>query len=255
MDTATTITVIYPASEDALYKRYQDRDAAQPCHLDLDLEDGELMVYYNPTIGGSIPDSVHHRRRFWLAIPCLTGTAARELLDAVAPAAQRVLDGATIDWDGHNHVGHLAADAIAAYDTLEALVERWSREDYPTVQPVDVEEWIREGDDPCETHELTADTTDAELAEMVRKVEDEIRSSFDGVCVPEGVEEHLTKQRDVLRQRCRDELTEAAAQVIAATDRRNTLIRRVRAWNTDSDREIGSMAGVSHTTVARIDNG
>lgn len=254
MDAATTITVIYPDAEDALFKQYPGEQGPQECFLDLNLQTGELCVDYNANIGSKgYPESVAHRRRLWLVIPCLTGTAARELLNAVAPAAQQVLLGTTIVWNGYNHVGRLDRVAQAAYDTMAELVAQWNGDPYaPTVTEMDVEEWIREGDDPCEQYGLTADHTDAELAEMAGKVEDDIRSAADGVVVPLGVHQHLERQRDVLRGRAREELTEARDELAEITKKRNRLISRIRAWDVDSDRDIATLAGVSHTQVQRI---
>jgi hypothetical protein len=252
MTIADVVTVNYPTAEDELFKLYPGQHEPQPCHLDLNLENGELMVDYNAETGGAYPASMFHRTRMWLPIPCLTGTAARMLLDQATPIAQRVLAGATIEWDGSTHVGGLNEDAQTAYDELAALCEQWSGEGVPTVSHMSAEDWFSEGDDPCDTYNITADTTDAELEQIVEHAEQDVRNMADVVHVPTGFEAYLTIERAKLRDQVGAELATVRDDLARLTARRNALIRQMRAWNDESDRAIGELAGVSHTTVQRI---
>src|SRR5689334_13481078 len=111
----------------ALHCHYPTQNDPQPCCLILDLEDGDLTATYNPNIDGGVTTREWNGIvRSW-SIPCLTAASANRLIDDVAPIAQRILDGATVEWDGSNHVGRLNADASEAAEelatTLAALCE------------------------------------------------------------------------------------------------------------------------------------
>jgi hypothetical protein len=230
----------------------------QPCYLTLNLESGEMTCRYNSEIGTNIPKSVYQQRVIWVSIPCLTATAANRLMDEVAPIAQRILAGAEIVWDGHNHVGRLDDDAQAGVD---ALAERCAPEggqwpDSDTVSAWDAADWFGgEGrEQTIERLGLTADTTDDQIAEMARQEEADARASSDaGYVILIGGEDYLTELREELRAAITDELAEVAGQIATLTERRNDLICRVVLWGYSS-RRVSEYAGVSHTQVQNIAN-
>lgn len=251
-----------PASEPAyLWRLYDGESEPQGTYLSVDLEDGEVTCDYNPEIGNAVPASVHHGRTRRFDIPILPTAAANELLEAVLPLAQRMVDGAAIEWDGHNHVGALNDDAAAAEDEIRALIAgRFDRDDVQLVV-YDVEEWFGP-DDPeilnsaFADYGLTPDTTDAQLDEITARIQ---REAVDGgdpgaTVVLTGVRDRLAARREQRRDDLRRELDQVGVDLAKLTERRDALIRQQVAWNTryDSLRAIARRAGLSHNRVDQI---
>jgi|GEM_PF-1401384 len=254
METATTVNITRIDEPDELFCHYPGQYQPQPCHLALDLEDGELTASYNPEIGSGRPASVYHRRTLWAEIPCLTADAANALLDEVAPTAQRVLDGATIEWNGNNHVGHLTDDAEQAWDALAQRLDPAEFSDSEIVSAWDADDWFGgEGrEQTLERLNLTADTTDEQITAMAaQETEDAKGISEAGYVILRGAGEYLTGLREDLRNTVRDDLEQVAEQLDTLTGRRNSLIRRLAAWG-DSSRTIGACARLSHVRVQQI---
>ncbi len=255
METATTVHITRLTEPDELFCRYRPQDQPQPCHVSLDLEDGELTAAYNPQVGPpyGIPKSVYERRVLWQAIPCLTAVAANRLLEEVAPTAQRILAGATIEWDGSNHIGVLDDAAQVAYDELADACdpERFDPDD--EVSAWDADDWFNGShDDTIERLGITADTTDEDIARIAEQEADDAKdTAHSGYVVLHGAEPYLLGLREELRDVEREELREVAAQLAALTDRRAELIRRLAAWG-DSSRAVGANAGLSHVRVQQI---
>lgn len=113
-----TINKLDPADKTALHCHYPSQTSQQPCELRIDLENETLSVDYNPEIGQprAMTMSAWCRRTIVFEIPCLTTTVANHLLDEAGPIAQRMVDGATIEWNGNNRVGTLNGDAQEAQD-------------------------------------------------------------------------------------------------------------------------------------------
>lgn len=251
MDTATTVMIREITNETELFCQYDGEFQPQPTYLNLDLEDGELFCDYNPNIGGGRSAAEFHQRTLALSIPCLTGRDANALMRDVAPIAQRILDGASIEWNGSNHVGELNTEAQAAYDELHEAIEALRNDPgLEAIQSLDAGDWY-DGEDPAEELGLTADTTDAELATMETAAEADIKSAAQGVVVVRGLDRYLSDLRDAKRAEVRDSLEETAEQIDTLTERRNALIRQVKRFG-DSDRAIGALAGLSHTQVQNI---
>ena len=90
---------------------------------------------------------------------------AREYLES--ESGQRwlrdICDGHSVEWDGHNMVGYLTQEAETALDILiedlnglpESEWELW-----------DVDDWLNQSD-----IEITADTTDEEIAALAKQIE------------------------------------------------------------------------------------
>jgi len=249
-DTAITVQIRRITDETELFCWYDGQSEPQPAYLNLDLEDGELFCDYNGNIGSGVSAAEYHGRIRTIRIPTLTGEAANTLMDEVAPIAQRVLNGASIEWDGNNHVGVLTDDAQAAWDELtSAVAEHTSGAD--TVDGLDAADWYS-GEDPAEELGLTADTTDEELAAIEKTAEADIKAHALGTVVVQGLDRYLAGLRDDKRNAAREELEEAAEQFAAARETRDRLIRQIAAWGVDSDRAIAGLADLSHTAVQKI---
>ena len=138
MDTMTTVTV-QPVRGTELYCQIRGSWSPQPCHVWLDLQSGVLGADYTSESG--TPMDVWYGRALRWRIPALLGSAATDLLAEVAPLAQRVLDGASIMWDGNNHRGRLTEDAQAASDEIEGLCNRdW--DESAVISAWDATEWF-----------------------------------------------------------------------------------------------------------------
>lgn len=257
MFTVAKNVTIKPLTEPAeLFHQYPGKFSPQPCYLTLNLTDGELTADWDAEVGEGRPMSVVHRRtlRWW--IPCLTADAANRLMTEAEPFARRILAGASIDYDGNSWVGSLNADADAAEDELTALREHdYAGDEADTVQTVTAADWYAEGEDPAAALSITADTTDAELDDIITRERADIEgSAAPGVLVVEGLDEYLTGVRDEQRQEVRETLTKAFVELDKARARRDLLIVQVKGWGvgTDTNRSVGELAGISHTHVGRI---
>jgi hypothetical protein len=255
----STVTISPVEGIADLFRKYPGQFKPQPVELSLDIRTGVLRCDYDPNIGGGSTFDHHHRLIRTAPIACITAESANRLMQEVAPIAQRVLDGASEEWDGNNHVGRFTADANKAWDEIADLCEAWGEDPRDQVVGWDVSDWFSEGDkDTVESIGITADTTDTELAGMAAA---EAMSAATGseygysVLDSDSVTAYLTELRNQLRETVREELAEAAEAVEAAKQRRNELIRRVSGWGVDTDtwRSIGELAGgIAHTTVGRI---
>ncbi len=256
MPTATP--VLLPTEQPHhLHHRYDGENAQQPCHLAIDLEDGTVTCDWNPERGSNaLPAAVYHRRILWLPIPTLLTRYANQLVTEALPYARRILDDATIEWDGNNHVGRLGDAAAAALEELRKHIA----ENYPDdADDLVVHEYPAGGQvddvhDLCnDTLELTADTTDADLPAAAERLEKLLIETAGPTAVVTGALDAVTMFRARLRAEVRAELEEVAAELDRLTRRRDTLIRTVRGWG-DSLRAIAQLADLSHTQVDRIAN-
>ncbi|GLY08210.1 hypothetical protein [Actinoplanes sp. NBRC 101535] len=248
--TATTLTITKLNENDPtqLFGHYASESDPQPVHLILDLEDGEMTCAYDgePISSRAVPESVFCDRVRRYDMPALTAAAANRLLDEAAPLAERILRGSTIAWDGHNHVGRLDDDADAAEDELTALIAGYDDDAY-VITELEAADYFANAD-----LDVTADLSDAELAQLVTDLEKEARTSMQGPVVPTGFDDCLEQLREAARAEIREDLEDAAAAFDEARTQRDTLIRRVHGWGSDSLRQIAGLADVSHTQVDRI---
>jgi hypothetical protein len=198
------VRIVSVETMDELFFQRPGSDRSQPVVLALDLEDGELTAYYRAD-DSSRPASVYHRRTLWFDLPCLTMTAANDLLQEVEPLAQRILDGATIEWDGNNFIGQLTRDAQYAEDELRGRADPENWDDYSTqVVGFSAADWYGSDETAEETIQrlgVTAETTDAQLR---RKADTERQFAHDegnnyGCVVLTGVEQYLHDLRATLR--------------------------------------------------------
>src|SRR5690606_10878118 len=192
--------------------------------------------------------------RTW-SIPPLVADAANKLMQDIAPLAQRILDGSSIELDAltGRHIGVLNDDAAAAGEEIRVLIRRWCEDPgTATVEEIRAADWYAAcDDDPCDELGLTAETTDDELPAIAARVEADIRAAAEGVVVITGAEAWARARREELRDELRDELMQVAADLGALCARRDELVRRLYACG-DSTRAIAKLIGTSHTQVRRI---
>jgi hypothetical protein len=172
--------------------------------LALDLEDGELTAY--PRAENSMPMQVHQGRTLWFDLPCLTADAANAFFGEVTPLAQRILDGATIEWDGRNFIGRLNRDARDAadllYDRCDPETPGWPES--WMVSAWDADDWFG-GEGTAQTVSrlgITGATTDAEIDAMVEREEADAHYCMAdwGCVILRGTRNTLRRLRDDLRE-------------------------------------------------------
>lgn len=163
MNTAHIRTLTTP---DELFRHYDGQHQPQPCHLNIDLNDGEIFCDYDPNIGSGVSADIWHRRILAVDIPCLTADAANKLMAEILPLAQRVLDGSSIDWNGNNHVGTLDADAGKAWMDIVEACEEDQFDSSDTIGYWAVSDWFTGADETRAALNITANTIDEKLAEL-----------------------------------------------------------------------------------------
>lgn len=201
-----TVTRQDTTTPDALHHHYTGETAPQPCFLALNLEDGELAADWDGEIGNGVPESVWSGRTLRWTIPILTTTAANDLLAEAAPIAQRVLNGAAIDWDGSNHRGTLNEAAEAAHEEITALIATYDDQSLCVVE-WDAADFFTSDADAI-SYGITATSSDADLDTLAAKARNDAATCDPGVghIVLYGVEQYFR----TLRNELRDELAEDA---------------------------------------------
>lgn len=252
------ITITPVGAVDALYCKYPGQFNVQPVDLRLDTRTGVLSCDYNPGIGHIVSFDEFHHLILTAPIDPLTADSANRLMQEVAPLAGRVMAGASEEWNGNDDVGRLTDDAATAWDEITTVCRDWSGEDMrEQVCGWDVSDWFAEGDDiTIVAVGLAADTTDEQIAAIAAEQSETATTGGEcgySVLDADDVATYLTGLRAGLRETVREELTDAAEALEAATRRRDGLLRQIRQWAAgDTLRSLGDLAGVSHTEVARI---
>lgn len=173
-ETESTITIT-PVEGTALHHRYRGQTSAQPCHVELDCDSGELSASHNAEIGSGVPVKVWHSRTLRWRIPALTAEAANALLEEIAPLCERIVAGYEKVWDGSNHVGQFDDDATEARDAVHALCDRnWGEGE--VIEAWDARDWYGAAggfESQVSALGITATTTDEELAAIEEREENE----------------------------------------------------------------------------------
>lgn len=96
----------------ALYRRFPDMSAPQPCRLSLNLDDGSFSASYDDHRGSQATRPADQGRVLRWSIPCLTAIAANNVLEELAWLAEQVLAAdaaggelrlhAGMTWDGRS---------------------------------------------------------------------------------------------------------------------------------------------------------
>ena len=184
------LTINKIESIDELYCHYDRQSSSQGCYVSLDCRNEVLTASYNAEIGNAVPFAVWHGHVQRWGIPLLTVDRCNELLQEIAPLAERVIAGYESIWDGNNNVARFDDDAREAINEIDHLTDE-SRFDESNVEEWDVEDWLQYADKP------TADTTDEELAEMVNDAE----PNEENIIIHGDIEEYLEKIRDEAREK------------------------------------------------------
>ncbi len=213
-----TITIATIGRTD-LHLHYPGQTQCQPCHVAIDIRgDGELSAEADPEIGGAYPMAVGHGLVLRWTIPALRGDAANDLLQRLAPLAQRVVDGSSEGWDGSNRVGKLNDDARAAVEEIESICDAvngsevvvWKAEDwYEPLASAKLRGDARLADIGRDLG-ITAATTDEELSAL--EDAEEAKAIGDGVDIIEGLGDYLVELRDAAVRLAAEQAEEAAAE-------------------------------------------
>lgn len=206
MSDTVTIREIDPEDTTALYCRYDREQNAQGCFIALNLETGDFWADYDPEIGNGIPESVFHHRTLRWPVPCLTAKAALQLLRDLAPAAERVLAGADIEWNGSNHVGELTLPAQQAAGEIAERGERLLADavaDSDVIGECEAADWFSYAgrDEIAKEFGITAASADEDLdAATARADREALEISTPGPLVMYGTLEYFRDLRDYLRE-------------------------------------------------------
>lgn len=102
-----------------VYCKYPLQCQAQPAFIELDIETGECTADYNRKIGNAIPFSVWHNRKLRFSIaPEMRNNEIAELIDSLKDEFQKILNGASVEWDGSNNIGRFNDESQRCLDDL-----------------------------------------------------------------------------------------------------------------------------------------
>lgn len=214
MATTTTVRVLDCTD---LFRQYHGQSEPQPAYLELDLRDGTLLADYDSEVGSAAPYAVWHGfERRW-GIPVLTGEAANRVMAEIAGLAGRILADYEEHWDGRNTVARLGEDAQAAEDEIRARLGPASYSNRETTrleaQGFPPSDLVGVWDVTCgvlngyetEEHGITAETTDARLAEIEAEILSGLAGTGDSpVAVCAGLAAHLGELRDEAKREAAD---------------------------------------------------
>lgn len=181
-----------------LHHQYPSQDRPQPCHVWLDLDARRMGAEADGEIGNAVPERVWTGHVQRIPIRALSADDANALLDAIAPLAARVCDGAESRWDGNRHVARLDADAEAALAAIESECASAG----PALVVMSAREWFDPLGDRARQRaelEITSETTDDEIEALAERERVGARDS-QGIDLLEDVEGYLTELRDETRQ-------------------------------------------------------
>jgi hypothetical protein len=184
----------------------------------------------------------------WEIPRLVASTQMYETLATIAPQAGRVAEGLTVEGGRQR----LTAGAQAAYAEFERrLWELFG--DWPVVELMDIESFETPIDLATLHTMVGADTTDDELLAMIETLRSQLEPSERGnYVVLDRAGERLSSIRDRDRATLREKLKAAASLANGDRAERDRLVRRIASWGVDSDRKIGSLAGLSHSAVQKI---
>lgn len=165
------------AARDALYCRYSGQTRPQRVHLEIDPQTDVHVVLKCDWVGdpgGGRPMTVHLGHQIWIEIPAYTATVAKEFMHHpyVQNLVERIARGYSMYWDGSNLRGGLNQNAEDALQELQEFAEEPSWSDRQ-VAVYDAGGWlagIGTWADQRQELGITAETTDAELAAIAKRL-------------------------------------------------------------------------------------
>jgi|15BtaG_2_1085339.scaffolds.fasta_scaffold01474_4 hypothetical protein len=178
-ETITKVSINYLESEilHPLYHQYGGQTSSQPAHISLDVRTGDLIPEANYEIGNAVPFDVWHGviQRYGINNE-LTYTEINELMEALAPFAQRVIDGAEV---GYNRQANLTASfSDDAQDAIESIEDKCEDLETTSGGVWQAEHWFSE-DSAAEIYGITAKTTESELKTIIKKAIADARDEQD----------------------------------------------------------------------------
>jgi hypothetical protein len=208
--TNLTISRLDENNVTALYRRYPGMLRPQPCLLTLDVAAGSFSAGFDEERSGGPGEPVFDRLVLRWPIPCLTASAANQVLRELAPQAAEVLAAAVIGWrgvidiaEGVDQVGAavLSSKAARAADCIAVLLKNIGHMVNladEVIREKDARGWFTEDD--FQEYEITAETTDEQLRALAGELE-LVGASPNArpVVVVLGLLEYLTEFRDSLR--------------------------------------------------------
>jgi hypothetical protein len=169
------INMDFTNSIDLIEGNYPGQNPRQmPIYLEIDWENEEISARTrNYQIDGT-PARQWHGLVSVYQLP--NDTNALELIDwvknEILPRAEKIADGFSSEWDGHNWVGTFTEDAREEEEGITRDLECGSvNESIPRLMDGgglwDMREWVRESDF---LNEITPETTDKELGEIKSEI-------------------------------------------------------------------------------------
>ncbi len=180
-----------------LFARYRGQNRAQWACIELDLISGKLWAAYDGEIGDSVPAPVWHGvRQQYEVTNILVSSEINDLLDRIAPIAQRVLDGSTVgDYSESVSMTDDAENAeMEIREKCDEAIERSRAVQYG--EGVWYAESYYDGTEADEMG-LTPGTTDEQLSKIIEEEKDAARR--DGRTI-DGVEDYLENELKTLRE-------------------------------------------------------
>ena len=119
--TMTKLDITFDANKSdrfPVYVHYPQQCQPQPAYITLDLETGECTADYSAEIGGTSSRQWHGIELTFKIDPMAHKDTIAEAIEDNAELFQRILDGATVEWDGNNYRGVLNKDADSAYESF-----------------------------------------------------------------------------------------------------------------------------------------
>ena len=166
-----TVKIIHVKDDAELFLHLPRQGKAQPCYIHIDTSRGAMWADVDATLGGMVSFDIWHGRELRYSIPSgLTAESANALMDRIAPLADRVLAGASIMWNGHDHVGKFSDDASEASDEIERICAEMEPAPSDTIIEWDAESFFDAVKDELE---VAADSTDDELKAKAARLESE----------------------------------------------------------------------------------
>lgn len=206
--TDTPVKIILRTTTAGLHRHYAGEEHPQPCYIELDTRDGEMLATWDHAVdGGGVPAPVVHGLvRRW-GIPILTAEAANRIMHELHPYAERIVADSAQVWDGSNHIAQLGDDAHAA----EAEIRRMLGDDEDCEPSIydpgadTVTAWDADGaiyGDEVAEYGITSQTSDERLDEICESIRAQLAevSETGAVILDDSVRDHLYELRDELAE-------------------------------------------------------
>ncbi len=170
-----------------LYCQYDGQCTTQPAYVEIAPEARILSSDYSGDDG--IPMDVWNERRLQIPVSNqLRNDEIDALLLELVPLAVRVCEGYADHWDGSNYVGCYSSDAITAWEAIKDICRQALPDDNGGI--MDADDWLE--DNEGYEYDITADSTDAELAAAETEIAND--AELDGWTVT-GIDTWLEDRR------------------------------------------------------------